>query len=114
MRDQDQGRALLARNPRKPMPIPIPTPIPAARRLALVVESLAIAALVLAIALMVSIAGAFAAEAPAASPAAFTTPNEATTGSLLLKGTEEGRYVEAPRLETDATLTVSGPTIRAR
>jgi Ca-activated chloride channel family protein len=45
---------------------------------------------------------------------AFVTPGEMRAGSLLLKSTEDGRFVEAPRLGTDIDLTVSGPTARAR
>jgi Ca-activated chloride channel homolog len=41
-------------------------------------------------------------------------PGDAKAGSLLFKGVEEDRYVEAPRLGIDVDLTVSGPTIRAR
>jgi Ca-activated chloride channel homolog len=44
----------------------------------------------------------------------FVTPGEMKSGALLLHSTQEGRYVEAPRLGTDIDLTVSGPTIRAR
>ena len=44
----------------------------------------------------------------------FVTPGEMKSGALLLRSTQEGRYVEAPRLGTDVDLTVSGPTIRAR
>ncbi|WP_439816272.1 marine proteobacterial sortase target protein [Zavarzinia sp. CC-PAN008] len=40
--------------------------------------------------------------------------DEVTSGALLLKGTEPGAYVEAPRLGTDVDLTVSGPTARGR
>ena len=36
------------------------------------------------------------------------------SGALLLKSTEQDRYVEAPRLGTDIDVTVSGPTARAR
>ncbi len=43
-----------------------------------------------------------------------TRLGEAKAGTLLFKGVEEGRFVEAPRLGTDIDLTVSGPTIRAR
>jgi Ca-activated chloride channel family protein len=48
-----------------------------------------------------------------ASPASITM-DEVKAGSLLLRSTEQGRYVEAPRLATDIDLTVSGPTARAR
>ena len=76
-------------------------------------ESTALATLVLLVALFACLAQARAAQAPAANPI-FATPNEATTGSLLLEGSDEGRFVEAPRLGTDVELVVSGPTIRAR
>jgi Ca-activated chloride channel family protein len=49
----------------------------------------------------------------AATPA-FVTPADMHAGSLLLKSTQQDRYVEAPRLGTDVDLTVSGPTARAR
>ena len=53
--------------------------------------------------------------ARAGSPAAaLVTPGEMRSGALLLESTEQGRYVEAPRLGTDVALTVSGPTARAR
>jgi len=54
------------------------------------------------------------AEARPAPFPAFVTPGDMHAGSLLLKSTEDGRYVEAPRLGTDVDLTVSGPTARAR
>src|SRR5262245_4419952 len=46
--------------------------------------------------------------------AAFVTPSDMRSGSLLFRSTEDGRYVEAPRLGTDFDITVSGPTARAR
>jgi Ca-activated chloride channel family protein len=49
-----------------------------------------------------------------ASAAALVSPGEMRAGSLLLKTTENGRYVEAPRLGTDVDIIVSGPTARAR
>ena len=36
------------------------------------------------------------------------------TGSLLLKTTEPGHFLEAPRLKTDVAITVTGPIARAR
>ncbi|MCE9524058.1 MAG: marine proteobacterial sortase target protein [Alphaproteobacteria bacterium] len=36
------------------------------------------------------------------------------TGALLLKSTEAGKYLEAPRLKTDVAITVTGPIARAR
>ncbi|KAA1183758.1 marine proteobacterial sortase target protein [Rhizobium tropici] len=48
-----------------------------------------------------------------AQPAAFVTPNEMGAGSLLLQTTQDGKYVEAPRLATDVDIDVSGPTARA-
>jgi Ca-activated chloride channel family protein len=44
----------------------------------------------------------------------FVTPGDMKSGALLLQSTQDGRYVEAPRLGTDVDLTVSGPTIRGR
>lgn len=46
--------------------------------------------------------------------AGFATPGEMKSGALLLHTGEAGRYVEAPRLDTDVDVTVSGPTARAR
>ena len=43
---------------------------------------------------------------------ALITPNDVKAGSLLLKSTEGGKYLEAPRLATDFNVTVSGPTAR--
>lgn len=51
-------------------------------------------------------------DADAAS--AFVTPGAMRAGSLLLHGTQEGQFVEAPRLGTDVDVVVSGPTARAR
>src|SRR5215204_1424744 len=45
---------------------------------------------------------------------ALVSPSEMRAGSLLLKATEDGRFVEAPRLGTDVDMVVSGPTARAR
>src|SRR5512134_1319403 len=72
--------------------------------------------LLLACAVAAAFATAGAAQAREAKPPAFpvlVTPGDMRAGSLLLKGTEEGRYVEAPRLGTDIDLAVSGPTARA-
>ncbi len=44
----------------------------------------------------------------------LVTPDEATTGALLLESLEPGRYVEAPRLATDVVISVSGPIARTR
>lgn len=71
------------------------------------------AILALVVAFLTSLAPAFAARGKAAA-VRFVTPGEMKSGALLLQSTQEGRYVEAPRLGTDVDLTVSGPTIRAR
>jgi len=63
-------------------------------------------------AVLAAFAGAPAARATAAS--VFVSPGDMHSGALLLRSTQEGRYVEAPRLGTDVDLTVSGPTARAR
>ena len=42
------------------------------------------------------------------------TPDEATSGALLLKTNEPGRFLEAPRLTTDVSIVVSGPIARTR
>ena len=48
----------------------------------------------------------------AKSALAFVTPNDMQSGNLLLKSSEPGKYVEAPKVATDYTTTVSGPTAR--
>jgi Ca-activated chloride channel family protein len=65
--------------------------------------------------IVATLAAAFAGVpvARAATPA-LVSPADMHSGALLLKSTEQGRYVEAPRLGTDVDLTVSGPTARAR
>jgi Ca-activated chloride channel homolog len=42
----------------------------------------------------------------------LVTPNDMQSGGLLLKSSEKGKYLEAPRVATDFTVTVSGPTAR--
>ena len=49
-----------------------------------------------------------------AEPAILLTPDEMGTGSLLLRTTEPGKYLEAPRLKTDVSVTISGAIARAR
>ena len=41
--------------------------------------------------------------------AGFVAPSQMGTGALLLKTTEPGKYVEAPRVATDFDITVTGP-----
>ncbi len=60
-------------------------------------------------ALMLDFEPGWSAEGP---PAGLIKPNDARSGSLLLKS-EDG-YTDATRLGIDVDLTVSGPTIRAR
>ena len=48
-----------------------------------------------------------------AEPAVLTTPDNMGTGALLLRTTEPGRYLEAPRLMTDVQVEVSGLIVRA-
>ncbi len=72
--------------------------------------------IVVAIAALLS-AMATARSAPAVDPAPspkLVTPSDMKSGALLLKATEEGRYVEAPRLGADYDVTISGPTARGR
>jgi Ca-activated chloride channel homolog len=45
---------------------------------------------------------------------AVVRPGEMRAGSLLLRSTEPGAFVEAPRIGTDVDIAVSGPTARAR
>ena len=42
----------------------------------------------------------------------LVTPNDMQSGGLLFKSAEAGKYLEAPRVDTDYTVTVSGPTAR--
>ncbi len=54
------------------------------------------------------------AEAPVSSQIKQMTLDDVKAGSLLLKSTEPGRYVEATRVATDVDIIVSGPTVRTR
>ncbi len=45
---------------------------------------------------------------------ALIGPGDCGTGALLLRTTEPGRYLEAPRLRTDVSIAVSGTIARAR
>ncbi|MDE2444889.1 MAG: marine proteobacterial sortase target protein [Alphaproteobacteria bacterium] len=44
--------------------------------------------------------------------ARLVTPNDMSSGSLLLKSSEAGKYIAAPAVASDYTVTVSGPTGR--
>ena len=44
----------------------------------------------------------------------FVKPGEMGTGALLFKSTEDGKYVEAPRVASDFDVTVTGPIARTR
>jgi len=44
----------------------------------------------------------------------FVDPDQAGSGSLLLKSTEPGKYVEAPLVATDFDVTITGPIARTR
>ena len=44
--------------------------------------------------------------------ARLVTPNDMTAGSLLLKSNEQGKYIAAPAVASDYTVTISGPTGR--
>ncbi len=46
--------------------------------------------------------------------AGFVAPAQMGTGALLLKSTESGKYVEAPRVATDFDITITGPIARTR
>jgi Ca-activated chloride channel homolog len=72
-------------------------------RLDIVVGILALAALMLLSAFSQVLAG---------DRLAFVTPNDMQAGSLLLKSSEGGKYLEAPRVATDFNVTISGPTAR--
>ena len=44
----------------------------------------------------------------------LVTPNDATTGALLLTSSSPGKYIEAPSLLTDVQIDISGPIARTR
>lgn len=54
------------------------------------------------------------AEALSSSHIQQITLDDVKSGSLLLKGTGPGRYVEAARVATDVDIVISGPTARTR
>jgi Ca-activated chloride channel family protein len=49
----------------------------------------------------------------AATPVNFVAPGDMNTGALLLKSGEDGQYIEAPRLNTDVAIAVTGTIARA-
>ena len=53
-----------------------------------------------------------AAEAPSTA-VNFVTPGDMNAGALLLRSGKDGQYVEAPRLNTDVSITVTGTISRA-
>ena len=60
---------------------------------------------------MAMIATCITAQAVFAS-ARLVTPNDMNAGSLLLKSSEAGKYIAAPAVASDYTVTISGPTGR--
>jgi Ca-activated chloride channel family protein len=60
---------------------------------------------------MAMIATCITAQAVFAS-AKLVTPNDMNAGSLLLKSSEAGKYIAAPAVASDYTVTISGPTGR--
>ena len=86
----------------------------AGRLFLVLLESLTVTLMAMALALLASVTLARAAGEPAPTNLALVTPGDMHSGALLLKSTDEGRYVEAPRVATDADISVSGPTLRAR
>jgi Ca-activated chloride channel family protein len=46
--------------------------------------------------------------------AGLVSPSQMGTGALLLKTSEPGKYVEAPRVATDFDITITGPIARTR
>ena len=52
--------------------------------------------------------------AKAESEPRLVTPDDATTGALLIRSSEPGRFIEAPSLATDVFISVSGPIARTR
>lgn len=88
----------------------LPSPVARARRIA---ARIAVAAAVGLAGLGGLIVATIAANASEARQA-FVKPSEMTSGSLLLRGTEPGKFVEAPQVRADYDVTVSGPTMRTR
>ena len=86
----------------------------AGRFFLVLLESLTVTLMAMALALLGSVTFARASGEPAPTQLALVTPGDMHSGALLLKSTDEGRYVEAPRVATDADISVSGPTLRAR
>jgi Ca-activated chloride channel family protein len=64
------------------------------------------------LAITLALAALFAGSARADE--ALVQPGDSGTGALLLRTTEAGRFVEAPRLRTDVAVTVTGTVARAR
>lgn len=89
-------------------------PLPPARRRLSPAEWLALAAPALMFLAALALAALFAFPARAATAPIFVKPGDVRAGSLLLKTSEDGKYVAAPRVATDIDVTVSGPTARAR
>jgi Ca-activated chloride channel family protein len=52
--------------------------------------------------------------AAASADEGLVQPGDMRSGALLLRTTEAGRYLEAPRLKTDVSITVTGTIARAR
>lgn len=88
----------------------LPSPMARARRIAARIAVAATIGLASLGGLIVSTIAANASEARQA----FVKPSEMTAGSLLLRGTEPGKFVEAPQVRADYDVTVSGPTLRTR
>ena len=44
----------------------------------------------------------------------LVTPNEVTSGSLLLESDLTGKYIEAPAIITDVDINISGPIARTK
>ncbi len=49
---------------------------------------------------------------PVASKSAYVHPDDMNTGALLLQSGDDGGFVEAPRLNTDAVISVNGTIAR--
>src|SRR3954470_3584441 len=66
--------------------------------------------------ILLAVAAIFALPLPAQASGgeALVRPGEMRAGSLLLRSTEPGAFVEAPRIGTDVDIAVSGPTARSR
>jgi Ca-activated chloride channel family protein len=64
--------------------------------------------------LSITLSSALLVAGVAAADEGLVQPGDVGSGALLLRTTEAGRYLEAPRLRTDVSITVTGTIARAR